>query len=53
MNKAAQALGRRAKGVPKSYSPEELERRKQRLAEARSKRWEGHTKISKNSSCVT
>jgi hypothetical protein len=28
-----------AKGVPKHYSPEEIEKRKQRLAEARKKRW--------------
>jgi hypothetical protein len=39
MNRAAQALGRLARGVPKSYTPAELERRKQRLALARAKRW--------------
>lgn len=44
MNRAAQALGRRAKGVPKSYSPEELQARTERLAEARLKRWAGHKK---------
>jgi hypothetical protein len=47
MNRAAQALGRRAKGVPKNYSPEEIERRKNLLAAARSKRWENHKKKSK------
>ena len=39
MNKAAQALGRMARGVPKNYSPAEIARRKKRLAEARKKRW--------------
>jgi hypothetical protein len=47
MNRAAQALGRRAKGVPKNYSADELERRKQLLATARAKRWENHKKKSK------
>ena len=32
MNKAAQALGRLAKGVPKNFSPEELDRRRKRIA---------------------
>jgi len=31
MNKAAQALGRLAKGVPKNYSPAEIERRKEMM----------------------
>lgn len=39
MNRAAQSLGRRAKGVPKNYSPEEIAVRTQRLADARHKRW--------------
>jgi len=39
MNHAAQSLGRRAKGVPKTYSAAERERRKQRLALVRVKRW--------------
>lgn len=39
MNKAAQALGRLAKGVPKNFSPEELARRRDRLAAIRAKRW--------------
>lgn len=39
MNKAAQALGRLAKGKPKNYSSAELARRKKRLAEVRLKRW--------------
>lgn len=39
MNRAAQALGRRAKGVPKNYTAAELERRTKRLALARAKRW--------------
>lgn len=38
MNRAAQALGRRAKGVPKNYTRAELARRKERLAQAR-ERW--------------
>jgi len=43
-NPAAVALGKLAKGKPKkfarhSYTREELERRKQRLDEARKKRW--------------
>lgn len=48
MNKAAQALGRRAKGVPKNYSAAELEARTERLKAARAKRWEGHKKKAKN-----
>lgn len=40
MNKAAQALGRRAKGVPKKISAEERAARRQRMAAARAKRWE-------------
>ena len=39
MNRAAQALGRLAKGVPKSYTPSEIEARTKRLVEARAKRW--------------
>jgi hypothetical protein len=39
MNKAAQALGRMARGVPKNYSKAELARRAKRLAEARKTRW--------------
>jgi hypothetical protein len=39
MNRAAQALGRRAKGVPKNYSAAERERLRQRLALLRAKRW--------------
>ena len=31
MNKAAQALGRLAKGVPKNFSTDELERRRKRM----------------------
>jgi hypothetical protein len=38
-NKAAQALGRLGKGVPRKYSKAELRRRTKRLAEARKKRW--------------
>jgi hypothetical protein len=44
MNKAAQALGRRAKGVPKNYSAAQIAERTKRLAEARTKRWAGHKK---------
>jgi hypothetical protein len=32
MNKAAQSLGRLAKGVPKNFSADELERRRNRMA---------------------
>ena len=39
MNLAAQALGRRAKGVPKNFTAAERKRRARRLAEARKKRW--------------
>jgi hypothetical protein len=39
MNKAAQSLGRLARGVPKKYSSAEIQRRTKRLAEARKKRW--------------
>lgn len=34
MNKHAQALGRKAKGIPKNYSPEEIEKRKARFGRA-------------------
>lgn len=34
MNKAAQSLGRRAKGVRKNYSPEELQKRRERFGKA-------------------
>jgi hypothetical protein len=39
MNKAAQQLGRLGKGKKKTLAPEEIERRKKRLADARGKRW--------------
>jgi len=39
MNKAAQELGRLAKGKPKTLSQAERKRRADRLAEARKKRW--------------
>lgn len=48
MNRAAQALGRMAKGVPKTFSASDLDARKARLALARAKRWAGHTKKVKN-----
>jgi len=44
MNKAAQALGRLARGIPKNYSLDELEARTKRLKNARAKRWAGHKK---------
>jgi hypothetical protein len=47
MNRAAQALGRRAAGVPKNYSAAEIELRKKRLAEAGKLRWKGHVKKAK------
>ena len=36
-NAMMQEFGRMAKGAPKSYSPEEIEKRKRRLAEARAR----------------
>ncbi len=39
VNKAAQALGRKAKGVSKHFTKAELARLTQRLALARAKRW--------------
>ena len=39
MNKNAQKLGRLAKGVPKKYSKEDIEKIKERLAQARKSRW--------------
>jgi len=39
MNKAAQQLGRLARGKPKRISQAESKRRRERLAEARKKRW--------------
>ena len=38
-NKAAQELGRLAKGKPKTLTKAERKRRAERLAEARKKRW--------------
>lgn len=38
-NKAAQVLGRLARGKAKTYSAEELERRRVLLCKARAKRW--------------
>ena len=38
-NPAAVELGRLGGKKPKNYSPEEIEKRRQRLAEARKKRW--------------
>jgi hypothetical protein len=39
MNKAAQHLGRLARGKPKRISQAERKRRRERLSEARKKRW--------------
>ena len=39
ISKAAQLLGRKANGVPKKYTPEELIKRTDRLTAARVKRW--------------
>jgi hypothetical protein len=39
MNKAAQALGRRAKGVPKTITRADARARSERLALARAMRW--------------
>lgn len=40
VSKAAATLGRRAKGVPKNYSPEERERRAERMREVNKRRLE-------------
>jgi len=40
MNKAAQKLGRMAKGVPKKLTKDEIQRRTKRLTDARKLRWE-------------
>ncbi len=42
MNKNAQALGRLGKGIPKSYTLEERDRRRVRIAEARAKKAINH-----------
>jgi hypothetical protein len=39
IQKAASLLGKLSKGKPKNYSTEEREKRRQRFAEARKKRW--------------
>ena len=39
MNRAAQVLGRLARGVAKSYTPAERARRRERLALLRKRRW--------------
>jgi hypothetical protein len=39
MNRAAQQLGKLARGKEKHYSPAEIKKRTKRLAEARKKRW--------------
>ena len=39
MNKHAQALARLARGKPKHYSEEEIEKRTKRILEAGKKRW--------------
>ena len=38
-NPAAVSLGKLARGVPKSFTQAELDRRRKRLADARVKRW--------------
>jgi hypothetical protein len=38
-HRAAQSLGRLGKGKKKTLAPEEIERRKKRLSDARAKRW--------------
>jgi len=38
-NPAAVALGKRARGKPKTYTPEQIALRKDRLTAARAKRW--------------
>lgn len=46
ISRAARALCRLARGVPKSYSADEIERRRERLAEARKRRWPKKTNIA-------
>lgn len=45
MNRAAQALGRLAKGKSKTYTKEELDRRKKQMAENQRKRWANHAAL--------
>lgn len=49
MNKAAQALGRLAKGVPKTLTDEQRMFRAQQLAEARKKRHEKSKRVARRS----
>lgn len=46
-NPAAVALGRLAKGVSKTFSPEEIALRVERIKAARLQRWAGHVKKKK------
>ena len=46
MNRAAQQLGRMAKGKPKTLTKAERKRRAQSLAVARSKRWPGKSNMT-------
>lgn len=41
-NKAAQALGRLCKGVPKTLTEEQREAKRVLLAKLRKRRWKGH-----------
>jgi hypothetical protein len=47
MNRAAQSLGRLARGVPKKYSAEEIAKRTSHCAAMTKARWAGHVKKSK------
>jgi hypothetical protein len=39
LQKAASIMGKKGRGIPKTLTAEERQRRSQRLAEARKKRW--------------
>ena len=47
VSKAAAALGRRGRGIPKSYTLEYRKLLADRMREGQKKRWEGHVKKAK------
>ena len=48
MNKAAQKLGRMGKGIPKSFSPAELEKRRARMEAINERKRIKKAEIAKN-----
>ena len=47
MNENASALGKLGKGKTKNITPEERQRRAERMREAQKSRWKGHVKKEK------